>query len=151
MCGFREKRKERPTKGERTKIGWNQKSITITIHSGYRTHVCSWARRGSNTGPLDLQSNALPTAPQTLLWLTINVPTCRVPGTGIFLEAIFVPYYCAVVVKNTTTRTDQFSWNENTTTRTDQFSWNEKKGNWPIALILRVDLDLFACFFSEVI
>ena len=25
----------------------------------------SWARRGSNTGPLDLQSNALPTAPQT--------------------------------------------------------------------------------------
>ena len=25
----------------------------------------SWARRGSNTGPSDLQSNALPTAPQT--------------------------------------------------------------------------------------
>ena len=25
----------------------------------------SWARRGSNAGPLDLQSNALPTAPQT--------------------------------------------------------------------------------------
>ena len=27
--------------------------------------VVYWARRGSNTGPLDLQSNALPTAPQT--------------------------------------------------------------------------------------
>ncbi len=26
----------------------------------------SWGRRGSNTGPLDLQSNVFPTAPQTL-------------------------------------------------------------------------------------
>jgi hypothetical protein len=32
-----------------------------------------WARRGSNTGPLDLQSNALPTAPQTLFWPIVRV------------------------------------------------------------------------------
>ena len=49
----------------------DKKGIAITFHSGCRILSYSWARRGSNTGPLDLQSNALPTAPQTLLWLTM--------------------------------------------------------------------------------
>ena len=38
---------------------------TFSLHGS----LVPWARRGSNTGPLDLQSNALPTEPQTLFWL----------------------------------------------------------------------------------
>ena len=43
-----------------------KKLVSYTLSFGLQD-VVSWARRGSNTGPLDLQSNALPTAPQTLV------------------------------------------------------------------------------------
>ena len=47
----------------------NEFYVLCLVKDQSKIKTFPWARRGSNTGPLDLQSNALPTAPQTLFWL----------------------------------------------------------------------------------
>ena len=49
----------------RLKIHTQYVSLVVYYESIKRELKTKWARHGSNTGPLDLQPNGLPTAPQT--------------------------------------------------------------------------------------